>query len=90
VGCSVDWAWFYDSAGGESLAVRLIGPTKNNEWQQFHLYRRVPASGSLFVTAALTGMGTAYFDDVRVEPLVPATGLPPPGPPARPGARAAR
>jgi hypothetical protein len=37
---------------------------------------------------ALSGLGTAYFDDVRIEPLVPAAGLPPPAPPA--GARAAR
>jgi hypothetical protein len=75
---SVDGALFYDSAGGESLAVRRILPTKDPdvpnkdpEWQQFHLYRRVPASGSLFVTAALTGIGTVYFDDIRIEPLQP-------------------
>ena len=40
-------------------------------WKQFHLYRRVPASGQISVTLALTGVGVAYFDDIRIEPLVP-------------------
>ena len=39
----MDGALFYDSAGGEDLAVRLTVPTP--KWKQFHLYRRVPASG---------------------------------------------
>jgi hypothetical protein len=33
------------------------------------MYRRVPASGQIGVTLALTGLGEAYFDDVRIEPL---------------------
>jgi hypothetical protein len=30
----------------------------------------VPSSGTLQVTLALTGLGTVYFDDVRIEPLL--------------------
>jgi hypothetical protein len=67
---SVDGAMLYDSAGDAALAVRLTGPTK---WTKFTLYREVPASGKLHVTIALTAIGTAYFDDIRIEPLVPRT-----------------
>jgi hypothetical protein len=63
---SVDGALVYDSAGGEPLAVRLTEPTK---WKKITLYRRVPATGTVNVTLALTGLGTVYFDDVRVELL---------------------
>jgi hypothetical protein len=63
---SVDGALLYDSAGGEPLAVRLTEPTP---WKKFTLYREVPASGTLHVTLALTGLGTVHFDDIRVEPL---------------------
>jgi hypothetical protein len=64
---SVDGALLYDSVGGEPLAVRL---TESTNWKQFTLYRRVPASGLINVTLALTGLGTVYFDDIRIEPLV--------------------
>jgi hypothetical protein len=30
----------------------------------------VPASGAIGVTLALTGLGTVYFDDIRIEPLL--------------------
>ncbi len=94
IGVSPDGAMLYDSAGGEPLAIRLIGqtrdraarppsvprtgkqgarppdPPKNVEWQKFTVYRRVPASGEVRVTMALTGLGTVYFDDLRIEPLV--------------------
>jgi hypothetical protein len=56
--------------GGEPLAVRLTAPLPR--WKQFRLYRRVPASGQVHVTLALTGLGRVYFDDVRIEPLVPS------------------
>lgn len=68
---SPDGALFYDSAGGEPLAIRLTEPTG---WKKFTLYRRVPASGTMSVTLALTGLGTVYFDDVRIEPLVATVG----------------
>jgi hypothetical protein len=63
---STDGALVYDSAGGEPLAVRLTGATP---WKKITLYRRVPESGTINVTLALMGLGAAYFDDVRVEPL---------------------
>jgi hypothetical protein len=69
---SPDGALFYDSAGGEPLAIRL---TQAMPWKQFTLYRRVPASGEIQVTLALTGLGTVLFDDIRVEPLVAENSL---------------
>ncbi len=68
---SVDGALFFDSIGGEPLAVRLTGEI--GRWKKFSLYREVPASGTVGVTLALSGLGTVYFDDVQIEPLVPAT-----------------
>jgi hypothetical protein len=95
VAASADGALLYDSAGGEPLAVRLKGPIKN--WREFTWYRRVPASGTINVTLALTGLGKVYFDDVRIEPLqaggAPTNGATPvslrsPKPPEKkPGAR---
>jgi hypothetical protein len=67
---SIDGALFYDSAGGEPLGIRLVSATP---WKKYTLYRRVPASGTISVTLALTGVGTAYFDDVRIEPLLPSS-----------------
>jgi hypothetical protein len=66
---SADGALFYDSAGGEPLAIRLLDPTP---WKKFTLYRRVPDSGTLHVTVAMTGIGRVFFDDIRIEPLIPA------------------
>jgi hypothetical protein len=71
VGGSVDGVLFYDDAGGEQLGVRV---SHQPPWKKFHLYRRVPASGQISVTLALTGIGAAYFDDIRIEPLVPTEG----------------
>jgi hypothetical protein len=65
---SVDGVLFFESIASEPLGLRLTGATP---WKRFSLYRRVPPSGSLHVTLALSGIGTAYFDDVRIEPLVP-------------------
>lgn len=73
---SPDGALMYDSAGGEPLAIRLTEPTP---WKKFTVYRRVPASGTINVTLALTGVGTVYFDDIRIEPLVPTNGVAPSG-----------
>src|SRR5262249_34844263 len=64
---SSDGLLFFDSCGGEPMAIRLKGKTP---WRQYSLYRRVPASGEISVTMALTGIGTAYIDDVKIEPLV--------------------
>lgn len=67
---SADGALMYDTAGGEPLAIRITEPTP---WKKFTLYRRVPPSGEVQVTLALTGLGRVYFDDVRIEPLATAT-----------------
>jgi hypothetical protein len=67
----VDGAIVYDDAGGEGLALRL---THQPTWKKYHLYRIVPATGTIAVRFALTGLGTAYFDDVKIEPMV--TGKP--------------
>lgn len=66
---SADGVLIFDSSGGEPLAVRFTAAVP--VWKQHVLYRRVPSSGSINVTLALTGVGTAYFDDVTIEPLVP-------------------
>jgi hypothetical protein len=57
----------YDSTGGDAMALRLTDPMP---WKKFTVYRRIPASGTIQVTLALTGLGTVYFDDIRIEPLV--------------------
>lgn len=66
ISASPDGALFYDSAGGEPLAVRL---TEATDWRPITLFRRVPPSGEVRVTVALTGLGVVQWDDVRVEPL---------------------
>lgn len=68
---SPDGALFYDSAGGEPLAVRL---TEATEWRPITLFRRVPPSGEVRVTVALTGLGVVQWDDVRIEPLFESSG----------------
>jgi hypothetical protein len=78
---STDGALLFDSVGGEALAVRLTGATK---WRRYAFYREVPASGKVSVTMALTGLGEAYFDDVKIEPLVARDA---PAPQARTAAR---
>jgi hypothetical protein len=70
IAASTDGALIYDSAGGEPLAIRLTAAEP--KWKQFTLYRKVPATGTINVTLALQGIGTAYFDDVKIEPLRPA------------------
>lgn len=69
---SPDGALFFDSIGGEPLAVRIPGKA---DWKNYKLYRQVPASGEISVTLALTGLGKVFFDDVRIEPIMagPAT-----------------
>jgi hypothetical protein len=63
---SADGVVVYDSVGGEPLSARI---DQTRGWQIFHMYRRIPAAGDISLTFALTGIGTAYFDDVRIEPL---------------------
>jgi hypothetical protein len=67
---SPDGALLYDNIGGEPLALRL---TDEMGWKKFTVYRRVPTSGEVNVTLALTGIGTVYFDDIRVQPMIANT-----------------
>jgi hypothetical protein len=55
-----------DSLGGPTLALRLRETTG---WQEFTLYRVAPQSGPMTVTFALTGLGEAWIDQARVEPV---------------------
>lgn len=64
---SADGAMLFDTSAGEAYAVRV---SENLLWKKFHLYRRVPANGEIRVRMALTGFGTAYFDDIRIEPYL--------------------
>ena len=55
---SVDGALLYDSAGGEPLAVRLTEPMP---WKEYVSYRRVPPSGKIHVTLALSALGSPFL-----------------------------
>jgi hypothetical protein len=65
---SADGLLIYDSAGGESLGVRATDITQG--WKQFRLYRRVPDSGTIWVSMVLTAMGQAFIDDLKIEPYL--------------------
>jgi hypothetical protein len=67
VRASADGAMFFDTVGGEAYAVRI---PVNQTWKQFHMYRKVPENGEVRVRMALTGFGTVYFDDVKIEPYL--------------------
>jgi hypothetical protein len=67
VQASPDGLVVYDSGAGEALGIRITGAVP--QWKRYTLYRKVPASGELRIVAALTGLGTAVLDDVRIEPL---------------------
>ena len=68
IGATADGLVVFDSAGGEPLGFRT---RQEDAWKQIRLYRRVPASGKVFLTIALTGLGTAWVDDIQIEPLIP-------------------
>ena len=67
IASSVDGLLVFDSVGGEPLGVRI---TDKTPWRKLILYRRVPASGTINVTMALTGIGRVYIDEVKIQPLV--------------------
>ncbi len=64
---SADGVLLFDSADGEAMGHRSVDACI---WRQIHLYRQVPSTGVIWMTVALTGIGTVYFDDLRIEPLV--------------------
>ncbi len=61
---SADGLLIYDNAGTEALGIRLYHVP---QWKKFELYRQVPSSGQISLSIALTGIGTAYFDDLKIE-----------------------
>ena len=61
-----DGLLFFDNICGEGMGLRL---QVTRGWKQYHIYRKVPANGLVWATFALTGIGNAYVDDVRIEPL---------------------
>jgi hypothetical protein len=67
---SADGFLFFDNVGDEAMGQRIVTASG---WQRIHLYRQVPESGVIWATAALTGIGMAYVDDIRIEPLVKST-----------------
>lgn len=64
---SPDGLVIYDSAAGEALGLRLTASVP--QWKKFTLFRRVPANGEIRLIVAMTGLGVAQVDDVRIEPL---------------------
>lgn len=61
---SLDGLVVFDSIGGESGAERF---EKTNDWKRFTFYRVVPHDGVVTLTAALSGFGEAYVDDLTIE-----------------------
>lgn len=54
----------FDSIGGAATAMHFDKP---GAWQQFTYYRLAPLDGSVSLTLALSGLGEAYLDDVKIE-----------------------
>ncbi len=77
---SVDGLMVIDSLGGAALAERV---QSTEGWQPITLYRAAGDAEQMTLTFALTGLGEASIDDVRVRPLgAPLPFAPPRLPPA--------
>ena len=63
---SMDGLLIYDSITGLELAERIQASA---DWREFSLYRAATRDGAFRVTAALSGMGEAWLDDVTVNLL---------------------
>lgn len=61
---SVDGAMVWDSVGGETLSLRF---TSVGGWKEFEIFRPIHRSAELRVHLAMTGMGAARFDNLKVE-----------------------
>jgi hypothetical protein len=61
---SGDGLTLFDSIGGAATAIHFEQTTG---WQRFTFYRLAPIDGSVAITAALSGLGEAYLDDVTIE-----------------------
>lgn len=60
---SLDGAMLYDSLLGKSGALRIVD---TQDWQRFELWRVVPESQPITVTAELHGLGEILLDDLRI------------------------
>lgn len=67
---SPDGLLIIDSLTGQPLAERIHA---DDQWQEFVLYRACPQSGAVRLTFALSGIGTAYVDDVSIQALAPTS-----------------
>jgi hypothetical protein len=63
---SVDGLLVADSFGGLPMGLRV---RKTQGWQPLEIYRRIPPGRPLEILIALTGYGSAFIDDLRVEVL---------------------
>lgn len=60
---TVDGVMIYDSLLGKTGAIRVLNAP---DWQRFELWRLVPESGTLTVTAEMHCLGELLLDDLRV------------------------
>jgi len=67
---SADGLLIYDNAGGEALGIRMH---HSATWKKIEVFRKVPSSGQISISIALTGLGTVYFDDLKIEAINPAS-----------------
>lgn len=63
---SCDGAMIYDSLLGRTGAIRV---TNALEWQRFELWRVVPESQPVTITAEMHGLGELLLDDVRINTM---------------------
>lgn len=63
---SMDGLKISDSLTGEAMAERI---PLTQEWQEFALYRSVPANGNISVRFELVGIGTAFLDEVTIRTI---------------------
>jgi len=61
---SVDGATIYDSLLGKTGAIRILNAP---EWQRFEMWRVVPASQVVTITAAMHGLGEVMLDDLQIS-----------------------
>jgi hypothetical protein len=60
---TVDGALIYDSLLGKTGAIRILN---SPDWQRFELWRIVPESQTITVTAEMHGLGEVLLDDLRI------------------------
>jgi hypothetical protein len=72
---SQDGMMVFDSFAGEPLAARI---GKTGDWTEFVFYRAADRDGPLVLTFALTGLGEAWLDNVKVSTVESPPRRPPP------------